>query len=454
MFKKMPSMLTACMAGLLATSAVSAEVVSIPMNAENEDKWEFADATYKFETYLGQEALVLEKGLVLAKGTEGFVNGTVEFDIIYERAYDPEIEKGFGGIAFRAHTLTEYQVVHSRDNNFGTTYGLHYFPIYDGQNAVQLYYGPGHNPKVMNAPYDQWVHIKLVVSEDQGEVYVDDMTTPILFINNIRDTKAGRIGIYGDYGLPIPLAPVRVSNFQYEIADEPPVLVGTPEEVEYANDPNLVQNWLITQSFQAPDAAAPELTEAVREGLEWTVLDSDYVGIANISRIAHWSPTTNAIYARVNINSETAQTKKFMFGFSDTASLYLNGKLIVDMNDEFQKRDYRFLGTMGFFDSVYLPLREGGNELWILVTEKFAGWGVKGRFADLEGIEITTATESAVNFDAGTSSTGGDCSASFTPDTGRLAIPCVTIPGDATEYEANLSLDNNSNFIVDEVNPK
>ncbi|WP_353572381.1 hypothetical protein [Candidatus Albibeggiatoa sp. nov. BB20] len=305
MLKNTPSILTACLAGFLATSTVSAEVISIPLNAENEDKWEFADATYTFETYLGQEALILEKGLVLAKDSDGFVNGTVEFDIVYDRAYDPDIEKGFGGVAFRAHSLTEYQVVHSRDNNFGTTYGLHYFPIYDGQNAVQLYYGPGHNPAVMNAPYDQWVHIKLVVADDQGEVFIEDMTTPVLFINNIRgDRKAGKVGLYGDYGLPIPLSSVRISNFSYEIADAPPALVGTPDEVKYANDPNLVQSWLISKPFTAPDAVTPKLAETARDGLEWDVLNSDYVGIANISEVAHWSPTTNAVFARININSD------------------------------------------------------------------------------------------------------------------------------------------------------
>ena len=446
MLKNTPSILTACLAGFLATSTVSAEVISIPLNAENEDKWEFADATYTFETYLGQEALILEKGLVLAKDSDGFVNGTVEFDIVYDRAYDPDIEKGFGGVAFRAHSLTEYQVVHSRDNNFGTTYGLHYFPIYDGQNAVQLYYGPGHNPAVMNAPYDQWVHIKLVVADDQGEVFIEDMTTPVLFINNIRgDRKAGKVGLYGDYGLPIPLSSVRISNFSYEIADAPPALVGTPDEVKYANDPNLVQSWLISKPFTAPDAVTPKLAETARDGLEWDVLNSDYVGIANISEVAHWSPTTNAVFARININSDYEQNKKFSFGFSDTASIYLNGKLLIDMNDEFQKRDYRFLGTMGFFDDIYLPLRKGGNELWILVTEKFAGWGVKGKFDDLEGIQVDISTAPAISFDG----SGNDCAATYSPVTGKLNVPCVELVNDPNLYEVGLTQEG-SVFSVDE----
>jgi hypothetical protein len=108
----------------------------VPLNSANADKWEFADADYTFETFLGQDAIVLKKGLVLVKDSAVFVNRTIEFDIIYEKAYDLAIEKDFGGGAFRAQSLTEYEVVHSRDNNFGTTYGLHYFPIYDGQKET------------------------------------------------------------------------------------------------------------------------------------------------------------------------------------------------------------------------------------------------------------------------------------------------------------------------------
>ncbi|MEK7991719.1 MAG: hypothetical protein VSS52_011985 [Thiotrichaceae bacterium] len=446
MLKKTGSILTACIAGFIATSSVSAEVISIPLNAENEDKWEFADAIYTFENYLGQDAIILEEGLVLVKGSDSFVNGTVEFDIIFDRAYDPAIEKAFGGVAFRAHSQTEFQVIRSRDNKFSTTYGLHYFPTYDGQDAIQLYYGPGHNPTVMDAPYDQWVHVKLVVADDQGEIFVEDMTTPALFINNIRgDRKAGKVGLYGNHGLPIKLAAVRLSNFQYEIADAPPVLVGTPEEVPYANDPNLVKSWLISSPFAAPDAVTPQLAEIAREGVEWGVLNSDYVGIANISKVAHWSPTTNAVFARININSDYEQVKKFSLGFSDTASVYLNGKLLIDMDDEFLKRDYSFLGTIGFFDDLYLPLRKGGNELWILVTEVTAGWGLKAKFDDLEGIKVDTSTAPAVSFDG----SGNECAATYSPVTGKLNIPCIELANDPNLYEGSLTQDG-FGFTVDD----
>jgi len=37
---------------------------------------------------------------------------------------------------------------------------------------------------------------------------------------------------------------------------------------------------------------------------------------------------------------------------------------------------------------VFLPLKKGENEIWMVVTENFGGWGVKGKFDKMEGLTI------------------------------------------------------------------
>jgi len=69
----------------------------------------------------------------------------------------------------------------------------------------------------------------------------------------------------------------------------------------------------------------------------------------------------------------------------------LNGTFLFRGNDPARSRDYRFLGSIGYFDSLYLPLREGDNELLLAVseeTEDLGGWGVQARFEDLAGITL------------------------------------------------------------------
>ena len=52
----------------------------------------------------------------------------------------------------------------------------------------------------------------------------------------------------------------------------------------------------------------------------------------------------------------------------------------------YRSRDYRFLGSIGWSDTVVLPLDEGDNDLVVAVAEDFGGWGIQGRFTDAAGI--------------------------------------------------------------------
>ena len=94
------------------------------------------------------------------------------------------------------------------------------------------------------------------------------------------------------------------------------------------------------------------------------------------------------MFARAAIRSEQAQTKRLDFGFSDRAAVFLNGRLLYRGDDGYRSRDYRFLGSIGYFDSLYLPLEAGDNELVVAVSEDFGGWGVQARFDDLAGLRF------------------------------------------------------------------
>jgi hypothetical protein len=76
------------------------------------------------------------------------------------------------------------------------------------------------------------------------------------------------------------------------------------------------------------------------------------------------------------------------FGFSDGVTIYLNDKALYAGSDIFMSRDYRFLGTIGFFDTLFLPLKKGDNELWLVVSEVFGGWGVKAKLENMDNISL------------------------------------------------------------------
>jgi hypothetical protein len=100
------------------------------------------------------------------------------------------------------------------------------------------------------------------------------------------------------------------------------------------------------------------------------------------------------VLARVVIRSDSAQVKKLGFGFSDQGSIFLNGRILFSANNTYRSRSQRYLGVVTVDnDAIYLPLQEGENELVIAVSESFGGWGLIGRFADLDGISVETGAQ-------------------------------------------------------------
>ena len=69
-------------------------------------------------------------------------------------------------------------------------------------------------------------------------------------------------------------------------------------------------------------------------------------------------------------------------GFSDRAVVFLNGRALYRGDDTYRSRDYRFLGSIGYYDTLFLPLVAGANDLVVAVSEDFGGWGVQARLAD------------------------------------------------------------------------
>ena len=70
--------------------------------------------------------------------------------------------------------------------------------------------------------------------------------------------------------------------------------------------------------------------------------------------------------------------------------VFVNGKALYSGDNAFRSRDYRYLGTIGYFDSVFIPLNKGENDIVIAIMERFGGWGIKAKFENSEGIKTGT----------------------------------------------------------------
>jgi hypothetical protein len=339
--------------------------VTIPFTS---DKWRFETDGHSVETYLGKEALSLNKNRAFVNFE--FENGVIEYDVAFPQA------RAFIGVMFRVQDDLNYEEFYLRAHQSGNPDANQYTPVYGGVSAWQLYYGEGYGVPV-KYQFDTWQHIKLVISGKYMDVYINNMEQPAMFCEFKREPKKGYLGL-SDFNSQNYFANLTVT------ASNNVPLKGSPNP-KINPDPGTVLSWDVSNAFEENKLVGVTSLKAIQIS-GWKKASVEPTGTINLASVLSFTPETNAVLAKVIVNSDKDQIKKFTFGFSDRVKVFCNDKVLYEGADEFTSRDYRFLGTIGYFDSVFLNLKKGNNEVVFAVSENFGGWGLKGKFDDLNGI--------------------------------------------------------------------
>jgi hypothetical protein len=413
----------------------TAEPVSVPVDS---DRWEFGDpdpANHQVVEYLGQKSLFLKNGDAMIKDLE-FTNGIIEMDLSFER--------GFGFIEAIWHVSEDdkqLDKLYIRPHKSPYADSMQYAPIINGISNWQMYYLPN-NTAAVDFPFGDWFHLKIVSVGKYAEIYAIDMEKPVLTVNLTGNSSSGKIGIKDDNSQKS--IPLYMANFSYTLDDNPP-LKGTPPEVKA--EPTAIKSWLISNAVEETVLDGKlRVTEADRNTLTWVTLDTEANGKGNIAYVQDSSnitakPSRNTVFARATVVSNNDQKKLMKFGFSDKVKLYLNGELLYQENQAYRTRNYWFMGNMDYYNEIYLPLKQGINELWMGISEGpqvFSGWGVQAKFENLDGITFDNTQQ--INLD-GTTTPTGDCTATYSLADGRVHIPCISVPnlsGSTSLYEADI----------------
>lgn len=355
---------------LIASSAAATEI--IPFNSP---RWQIEAAEHEIEEYLGKQSLRLKGGLAVISDAE-FTDGVIEYLCSFPDA------RAFVGASWRIQDAANREEFYIRSHQAGNPDANQYTPIFNGLSAWQLYHGEGFGAPVDYA-FDTWIPVKIVVSGDQAEVYIGDLETPALFIDDLkREAAEGGVGLnVANFGA------AHFAEFSYQAVDGPE-LKGRVER-ERTRPEGSVAKWNISDSFA--EAAIHEILEIpakIKDERKWTVLETESTGLANLSRVNPLSREADTVFARVTVRSDKAQSKVLAVGYSDRLRLFLNGRLFYIGNNGYRTRDYRYLGTIGFFDAITLPLEKGDNELWLAVSESFGGWGVQAAFESPDGLTM------------------------------------------------------------------
>jgi hypothetical protein len=333
------------------------------------ETWKFTAAESDIVDYLGEQAVRIRGGYATINDLE-LQDGVIDFDIAVSS------ERGFSGVIFRAQDLANYEHFYIRPHQSGKPDANQYTPVFNGVSAWQLYHGEDYAAPT-NYKFDEWMHIRVVFAGDQADVFIDS-DEPTLHIKDLRrDLTQGGIGFGSGNFAAAHFANFRVTSLpaNYQIS--------TPESVPAEPPANIVHSWGVSKAM-----AADGVDEFLQSEQEWSEFKVESTGILNLARAPGVTPEKKTVIARLNIVSDKEQLKGLAFGYSDSVVVRVNDVPLYSGTNAYQTRDYRYLGTIGLFDNIFLPLKKGSNEISFIVSESFGGWGIQARFDDMEGISL------------------------------------------------------------------
>ncbi len=390
-----------CLLAALSSPALAAAATQAPMDAS---AWiiappesyaphdpAFQPHAVRFTTHLGRPSLDLTEGFAYLRGVE-LGDGVIDADLATDD------KRPFLGLAFHVQSAEDFEVVYLRNGGSGTDQALQYTPNFKGAIAWQLYAGAGATASA-DFPSDRWFHLRIVIAGRRATVYVGDMDKPALVVPELKlGDAAGSIGFWGTFG-----GGGYLSDLRYQAADAPKAPPAAP-----AYAPGTIQAWELSPAYAVTEhdpGKYPDLGAA-----PWERVQAESPGMVVINRyrrspevIGHFGsvplrsvdqrltprPGVKVVFARAFIDSDRTQVKRLALGYSDEVTVFLNGVPLFAGKAAYGYREPENEGYMNMNDdAVYLPLKQGRNELMLAVSEYFGGWGYICAFDDLDGLRL------------------------------------------------------------------
>jgi hypothetical protein len=374
--------------------AAAAEPRALPLT---DAAWQLDGASAKVERYEGRDVLSVETGAAYRRDVR-LQDGTVDFDVQVTR------RRSFVYLMFRMADDRELEEVYLRPHKSALPDALQYAPVYQGSSAWQLYHGPGATAAVAFEP-GAWTHVRLVLRGEKAALFVGDMAKPALVVPRLaRAPQPGYIALRGFAPPGTGAGPIaRYANVAVDDAapsyDFPsgrsdaardlaaPALAGSA-----IGPPFVVPAWSVSRAIAVPnDVALPALppAEALGEPRRVSAEPSGLVVLHRHVRLPAPDTRDVAAVARLRIRAASAGVRRLDLGFSDVATVFLNGRPLFRSDAHYSYDNPRQEGLIHYGQaSVFLPLQQGDNELAVLVSDSFGGWGLMGRFADASGLEV------------------------------------------------------------------
>jgi hypothetical protein len=367
--------------GVLAANPEPSEL-SVPADSP---RWAMQDRA-KAAVYRGRKCLMLNGGTATLRDFE-MRDGVIDVDAITSAP--------FGFFGFQFHVDKEganFEELYLRQHKSGFPGTIQYTPVLGTGRNWQLFNGPGFTDSI-DIPKSVWFHLRLVVTGAQAKLYVKDMDTPALAMDDLKSgIQKGHLALFDLTGATC------FSNFRVRATPDVPWVRHLP-----AMQLGVLTKWQLSPSYDAlqRNLESP-LSTPESAAMKWQDVEAESPGLVVIYRYrqaphpmvsfqgdfsTRLQPQSGMqlVYARTTIDSDRDQIKKLAIGYSDDVSVFLNGKILYRGRSAQSFRDPEFLGIVSADnDAVYLPLKKGKNELVLALSELGGGWGFICRLEDMK----------------------------------------------------------------------
>ena len=372
---------------LLTSAPPSAQVGPLAFDAG----WRLEGDGIRVVTDGSRQILEIENG-VAHRPDASFTDGTIDLEVqLGDR-------RSFVYVEFRIGGDGDREEFYLRPHKSNLPDAVQYAPVWQGRSAWQLYHGQGGTaPAGFTA--GQWMPVRVVVRGRHAAIFIGDMTTPALVVPRLaREPQAGHIALRGfiPAGTPGTAPAVRFANVRVsrEVSFD---FDGALQAAEAAApvDGLVIRSWSVSRAFvpEPYGAGLPAVPAGTVTGA-FAPLETEKGGLLSLHRhvkVAPNSPTTSAV-AKTTVRAARAGVYTLDLGFSDIATVFVNGVPVFTGDASYAFDRPRREGLIGYDQArLYLPLKEGENELAVLVSDAFGGWGLMGRFVAATGLTLAAA---------------------------------------------------------------